>query len=189
MQPADESPKRVSTKLDGVYARATAAGIESKSGKPLDLPHIHKRLERHFRKYPDGELKGELFRPGAGVEKIAGEVKAGGSVAKGLRIHLFPDQGPRPLPVGAVRRVHAQTAKTAGDVDRIYQKAVKRGEEGVMIRHPDGTIEKRKPRDTSEHVVTRASAGTRGVMEVATAGERLPRGAGGRGAGGGVSAA
>jgi len=36
MEPADDSLKRVTTKLDGVYARATAAGIVSKSGKALD---------------------------------------------------------------------------------------------------------------------------------------------------------
>ena len=33
-------PVEASDKLDGVYARASAAGVFSKSGKPLDVPHV-----------------------------------------------------------------------------------------------------------------------------------------------------
>jgi len=34
-------------------------GVFSKSGKAMDLPRIHGRLARHFRKHPEGEVRGE----------------------------------------------------------------------------------------------------------------------------------
>ena len=100
-EPGKGLPVEASVKLDGMYGKATKDGMFSKSGKPLNLPHIQKRLARHFRKNPDGALEGELYRKGAGIEKIAGEVKAGGDAAKRVKLHVYPGQAERPLPFGA----------------------------------------------------------------------------------------
>src|SRR6478736_6355501 len=90
--------KETSPKLDGVYARATREGVFSKSGKPLNVPHVGKRLKRYFRKNPEGALEGELYRKGQPLEAIAGEVKAGGEAAKKLKLHVYPGQPGRPWP-------------------------------------------------------------------------------------------
>jgi hypothetical protein len=45
---ANDEEVRVSPKLDGVYAKATAAGVFSKSGKPLNMPRIAAGLKGHY---------------------------------------------------------------------------------------------------------------------------------------------
>ena len=157
----------LSPKLDGVYAKATRDGIFSKSGKPLDLPHVQKRLRRHFRKNPDGELEGEVWRKGMPIEAIAGAVKSGGDAAKKLRLHVFPKEGQsRPWPIGAVRRVKGKKVATDAEVQAQFQKAVKRGREGVVVQRPDGTKVKLKPRSDEEYEVVDVPASKRGVVVV-----------------------
>lgn len=155
---------RVSPKLDGVYARATKDGVVSKSGKPLDVPHVDRRLRGHFRRRPDAALEGELYRKGAGVERVAGEVRRGGAAAKGVKLHLFPDQGKRPLPLGAVRRVRSRNAKDEDAVGRALRKSLRKGHEGVVVRGADGERRKKKPREDAEWEVAGAAGGPRNVL-------------------------
>ena len=151
-----------SPKLDGVFARATKDGIVSKSGKPLDLPHISKRLKRHFRKNPEAVLEGEVFRKGKGIEEIAGATRAGGAAAKSLRLHIFPKDGEkRPWSIGAVRRVSSKPVATDGDVQARFQKALKRGHEGLIVRSADGQASKLKPQADAEWPVQSATGGMR----------------------------
>ena len=164
---ANDEEVRVSPKLDGVYAKATAAGVFSKSGKPLNMPHIAASLKGHFAKYPKGELQGELYRRGVGIERIAGAARAGGTAAAKLSLHVFPDQGPRPAAGGVLRRVVAKTARSQAEVDVLFEKALALGHEGVMIRHADGRLEKRKPKLDAEYRAVSGSVGPRGVMKLA----------------------
>jgi hypothetical protein len=114
-------------------------------------------------------LKGELWRKGMGVEKIAGAAREGGEAAKKLRLHTFPDQGARPLPIGAVRRIPAVTARTPEQVDAAYKKALRAGHEGAMVSHADGRVEKKKPRQDSEFTVESWGKGKRKVLHVSGA--------------------
>ncbi len=155
----------VSPKLDGVYARATKDGVFSKSGNPLDLPHVSARLKRHFRKNPDAVLEGEVFRKGEGIEKIAGAVKTGGAATRKLKLHIFPKDGEkRPLPFGAVRRVSGKKVSDAAGVEKVFQKVVKRGQEGVVVRGADGVPAKLKPKQDAEWEVAKVNGGSRGVL-------------------------
>jgi hypothetical protein len=154
-----------SPKLDGVYARATKDGVFSRSGKPLDLPHVSSRLKRHFRKNPDAVLEGEVFKKGEGIEKIAGAVKSGGVATKHLKLHLFPKDGEkRPWSIGAVRRVPGKKVTDAAGVQQVFQKALKRGHEGVVVRGADGTPAKLKPVQDAEWEVAQVHGGPRGVL-------------------------
>lgn len=159
----------VSEKLDGVYARATKDGLFSKSGKPLDVPKVQKRLRRYFRKNPDGELEGELWRKKMPVEEIAGAVRSGGDATKRLRLHVFPKDGPaRPWSIGAVRRVKGRKAETEKDVEKVFQRALKRGREGVVVRGADGVPLKKKPREDAEYEVVGMRKAEGGQREIYT---------------------
>lgn len=153
-----------SPKLDGVYARATRDGVFSKSGRPLDVPHVSKRLKRYFRKHPAGALEGELYRKGRPLEEIAGQVKSGGVSAGKLKLYVYPGQPGRPLPIGAVRRVKGTPVKDAAGVDHAYQKAIRQGYEGVVVRAADGRKLKLKPKLDREWQVQRVAGGKRGVL-------------------------
>lgn len=155
-----------SPKLDGVYARATREGVFSKSGKPLAVPHVQKRLARYFRKHPEGALEGELYRKKAGIESIAGEARAGGEAAKRLKLHMFPGQADRPWPLGAVRRVKGTAVKDDSGVEKVYRKALRKGHEGVVVRDAAGKKYKRKPQEDREWPVGRVAGGKRGVLEL-----------------------
>lgn len=160
--------------MDGVFARATKDGVFTKSGKPLDVPHIRRRMKLHFLLRPKSEVKGELYREGMGIEKIAGAAREGGKAAGKLRLHAFPDQGPVPLPIGATRRIKAVTARTPEEVEKAYRAALAKGHEGAMVRHPDGRIEKKKPRQDAEFTVESWGKGKRGVIHVSDpAGKRF----------------
>lgn len=161
-----QGPVTVSPKLDGVYAKATKEGIFSKSGKPLDLPRISGRLKRHFRKHPAGVLEGELVRKNSGIEQTAGAVRAGGKAAGDVRLHIFPDQGPRPFPIGSVRRVRGKVVKDEKGVQKAYRKALRKGHEGVVIRNAAGEKSKMKPQEDAEFPVHAVKGGPRGVLEL-----------------------
>jgi len=156
----------VSPKLDGVYAKATAEGVFSKSGKPLDLPKIKSRLARHFRKHPEGSLEGELKRKNAGVEQTAGAVRAGGRSADDVNLHVFPDQGPRPFPIGSVRRISGKVVKDDAGVQKAFRKALRKGHEGLVVQDAAGQKSKLKPQDDAEFPVHAVKGGPRGVLEL-----------------------
>lgn len=156
-------PVRVSPKLDGVYASATAAGITSKGGKPLRLPRIEKRLAGHFRKHPDAKIEGEVYRRGLAQEAIQSAVMRGDDGR--LQLHVHPGDGPRVRAGGRVRRIAEVEAKDAAAMRREYARAVKDGNEGVVLRR-GGERVKLKPFEDAEYKVARAVGGKRNVLEL-----------------------
>ncbi len=160
VQPGSE----VSPKLDGIYARATRDGLYSKSGRRIEgQDHLNRRLKLHFKLRPKSELRGELYRHGQSLEKTLSDYQS----RKKLPLHMYPGQGPRPLPVLGVRRVRGKRVATQVQADAHYQKVLRRGYEGQVARAPNGTLTKRKPRADQEYKVAAVARGKKhGVLTV-----------------------
>ncbi|NDE15367.1 hypothetical protein EBZ80_10595 [bacterium] len=149
-----------SRKLDGVYARADKDGLWTKTGRRIESqPHLERRLKGHFRRKPDAVLEGELTN-GAPLEQTAGDFKAG----RKLKMHLFPGQKDKPLPVFGIRHVRGKKVKDASDADHHYRREVARGAEGQVLLLPDGTRIKRKPTEDSEYDVRSIRTGKRNTV-------------------------
>ena len=147
----------VSEKLDGIYARADKDGLWTKDGNPIKgQDHLNRRLKGHFRRKPDAVVEGELTN-GKALEDTLSDYQRG----KKLKLHAFPDQKDRPLPVFGIRRIKGKAVKDAAEADRHYQKTQSKGGEGQVIVLPDGTRVKRKAKEDSEYKVTGIKAGKR----------------------------
>lgn len=153
----------VSPKLDGIHAVARKDGIFTKSGKPIDRADLRRRLKLHFLLHPKSELKGELYRHGQPFDKNLSDFKKG----EKLPFHAFPGQKHRPLPIFGVKRVKGERVRSEKDADAHYQRSLKQGYEGQVVRTPDGKEAKRKPHSDAEHEIVAARPGkTQGSLTV-----------------------
>jgi hypothetical protein len=159
-----EGGEIVSPKLDGIYARATADGMVTRSGKPITTqPGVWKRLAAHFKKNPQATVEGELYRDGQPFQQTVSDFKGG----RGLDYHVFPSDGPKPRKGGGIFHVRGEKVRDAAGADERYRNAQAAGYEGVVIRKADGTLIKRKPMQDSEYTITGGSVGKKhGILSV-----------------------
>lgn len=144
--PADA---RVSPKLDGIYARAQAHGLYTKTGRKIaNRQDLEEALKPFFAQKPNAKLEGELYRHGQPFERNLSDYQKG----KPLPYHLFPGQD-SPGRLKGVRRVKDAPAATKDAAEAHYQEAIKGGYEGQVIHLPSGMRIKRKPSEDSEYTV------------------------------------
>ena len=156
----------VSPKLDGVYARATAGGLESKGGKQVaSQAHVHHGLRGFFKRNPKAVLHGELYRHGDSFENIVSDFKGGGGK---LQYHVFPHNKTIPAASKWVRHVKGTVVNSHAAAEKHYSQSLKDGYEGQVVHSPQGAVAKRKPQQDSEYRVTHARVGKKhGVLTVA----------------------
>mgnify|MGYP001554961620 CR=1 FL=1 len=148
------SGSTISPKLDGVYARVSEDGVTSRSGKPLAGQERARRTVS--KKNPGRSIEGELYHRD-GFERTLSDVKAG----RPVDFRPFPNQGAKRGP--GVRPIRGKRIRNERGVDREYRRALRRGNEGVVIEDPSGARMKRKPLDDSEF---RVSAVRKQVAEI-----------------------
>ena len=159
----------VSPKLDGIYAKATKAGLTTKSGNPITTqPGLQRRLKLHFLLHPKSQLEGELYRDGEPLQKIVSDFKTG----KQLPFHIFPGKGARPLPVLGIKNVKATTVHNAGEANAAYDGAIKAGYEGQIIQRDGKESLKRKPMHDSEYKIIGGKVGKKHGILTVTDGKR-----------------
>ncbi len=158
-------PRTVQPKLDGVRMLATRkpdgrVALFSRTGKPFD--HLVPCFKQDISALPVGVvLDGELFLRGAGFQNILSMVKntSGGAERDRLMYNVYDVAS---LRAGFVEReafiadlfkrhkfkrlerVHSVVAKTAADVERHMDAAIRDGFEGIMLRDPSAMYENGK---------------------------------------------
>ncbi len=137
----------VEPKLDGIHAKVTKDGVQTKTGKPIKtVPHIAKAMKRHFKKNPGSKVEGELHRRGNSFEKNLGKFRGGDG--KKLKLYVHGDEKPSRL-TRHVRRVKGKVVKDEVALNKAHEKNLRRSYEGSVVKR-GGVARKLKPKYDEE---------------------------------------
>lgn len=182
----------VEPKLDGVHVVLYKDGCYSRNGlKYTGLQYIRDELAPVFAQYPGIYLDGEMYEHGLPLQDISGRVRRGIGETGRISFHMFDcfyTVKDKPFSERlSIRRaifeqfqfqyvklVPTHQANDLATVERIFNKYVTDGYEGVMIKYGDAKYHnsvgnshssemlKMKKRESSEFIVVGFETGVRG---------------------------